>query len=859
MKNVLLLLVGLSCAAPLMAQKKHKMDFTLRHFLEEDHAPSEEVDLFIHGDAKAVADAVRAVGGRVKLTLPKLLSVTVPVDRVNELSEQMAVRHFEFRMDRGELMNDSMRVKNRVDQVHAGLAPLVQGYDGSGVVMGFIDSGMDVNHPDLRDENGNTRVLRYWDQVPGSNAASPMPFGYGREWTSAQLDAGGPVPVEPPALYGHGTNVIGVGTGNGLANGRHKGVAPKAGIIVVATNFARPNWTASVADGVAYIIQQAEALGRPAVINTSVGTYLGSHDGKDAAAVLIQNLLDQRGGRVMVTAAGNSNSNQPYHMQHTVDADTAFTWFHYNSSLLGSGGVFFEVWSDVPDFRDVRFAIGADRVSPSLRFRGRTPFHSIGDVIGGDVIDTLYSFSGNRIGVVEYYAQQRGGQYLLQVLMASDSTQYPIRFETTGRGKFDVWGASNFSRSDMHATGPTPGSVPNAEHYVRPDRNKHMVDSWACLSNVITVANYCNEVAYTDYAGNPQTVPGTEGDISLNSSAGPTRDERMKPDIAATGDVTFTPGPLNDIQAIIQIQNGWKIDPGGMHMRNGGTSIASPVVAGAAALYLQRCPNATAMEVVRAVQANARQDAFTGAVPNNRWGSGKLDVFNTVVNKHALNASSTAFCEGSFVEVSFPGYFESAEWSNGEFSQGPLTYGVGAPLSALLTSPTGCVGFSDTLSFELLPAPPVPVIVVNGNELTSSVEEGNQWYWNDELMEGAVGQVLEAERTGAYVVEVVGDNDCTSRSEAVTVLLVGLSEAHQDIPTVWPSPAQEVLHVSLPGSFSGTVDLRVTAADGRLLLKERRTASELMQLPLGGLPEGTFTLSLHTEQGHWHHRFIKVR
>ena len=106
----------------------------------------------------------------------------------------------------------------------------------------------------------------------------------------------------------------------------------------------------------------------------------------------------------------------------------------------------------------------------------------------------------------------------------------------------------------------------------------------------------------------------------------------MKPDIAATGDITFTAAPLDAIQAIIDTQNGWKVDPGGMHIRNGGTSMASPVVAGAAALYLQRCPTATAQEIIDAVHRNARMDAFTGAVPNNYWGMGKLDAFNMLLN-----------------------------------------------------------------------------------------------------------------------------------------------------------------------------------------------------------------------------------
>lgn len=858
-KHLLLVPFALATFQATVAQQVHKMDFTLRHYLAKEHAPNEEVDLFIHGEEELVARAVRNVGGRVKLSRPGLVSVRVPAARVAELSNEVAVQHFEFRMDRGQLMNDSMRVKNRVNWVHQGLAPLPQGYDGTGVVLGFIDSGLDLNHPDFRDENDQSRVYRYWDQVPPPSVASPQPYGYGREWTQAQLNSGGPIPTEPANLYGHGSTVAGTGAGNGLANGRHKGVAPKADMIIVATNFAMPNWTSTVADGVAYIIEQAEALGKPAVINASLGSYLGSHDGKDAAALFIEDLLNAQGGRAMVSASGNTHSSWPYHLRTDVDADTSFTWFYYNPNLFGVGGVFFEAWSDVVDFNDVRFAIGADRGSPSVLFRGRTPYHTVNDIIDQTVVDTLWSDLGNELAIVQYYAEQRGDQYQLQVFLDQpDSNNMRFRFETTGQGKFDIWSSSNFGLSDMWETGPLPGTTQSAEHYVLPDRNKHMVDSWACLPNVLTVANYCNEVAYIDYAGNPQTVDGTEGDISPNSSAGPTRDDRLKPDIAATGDITFTAAPLDAIQAIITTQNGWKVDPGGMHVRNGGTSMASPVVAGTVALFLQRCPQATALEIVEAVHANARGDGFTGALPNNRWGMGKLDAFNTVLNKHQLQVASTTICEGTPMEVAYPDHFASAVWSNGEETTGPLLHEADGPLSAVLTAPSGCIGYTDTLLFDVVPVPATPVISANGSELTSSIGPGYQWYLDGDALLGANDQVLTALVTGSYAVEVIDANGCSAISDPVAVVVTGLVEQVSGVLRLWPSPTRALLNVALP-AISGPVDLRIHAADGKLVRQERRAASgEVLAVDVSGLPAGTFMLTLATQDGSWSQRFVKM-
>ena len=70
---------------------------------------------------------------------------------------------------------------------------------------------------------------------------------------------------------------------------------------------------------------------------------------------------------------------------------------------------------------------------------------------------------------------------------------------------------------------------------------------------------------------------------------------------------------------------------GGFHVTAGGTSASSPVVAGLVALYLQRHPTATNQQIKQAIINCAYQDVFTGsALPNNKWGYGKLDGFATM-------------------------------------------------------------------------------------------------------------------------------------------------------------------------------------------------------------------------------------
>lgn len=855
-----LLVASLGLSGSVAAQQREKMDFMLQTYLNRDHAADAEVDLYIHGPSDLVADAVRAEGGRVKMAMDKLSSVRIGVDRVRALAQYPAVRSFEFSFEKGQLLNDSMRVKNRINEIQQGLAPLPQGYDGEGVIMGIIDSGMDWQHPDLLDENGNTRVLKYWDQTLAVNGQTPQPYGYGQVWDSTQINSGLMTSVDQPQYFGHGTTVTGTAAGNGLANGRHKGVAPRSDMIIVSSRFSG-NFRAAVADAVKFICDEAEALGRPVVINASLGTYLGSHDGKDASALFIDQLLEERGGRVMVAAAGNSNGFAPYHLRTEVGPDTTFTWFLRNgNSAFGYPSAFMEVWADVADLQNVQYSVGADRVTP-LIYRGRTPFHNIAENLGSVITDTLFSFSGNRLGVVQYFAAQRGDQYQLQVLIAQPDSGNTVRFRfnTTGSGAFDCWGSSQFGISNLLATGlPTVQAFPAMANYVLPDNDQHIVDSWACSPKVLAVANYFNETSYTNSLGDQITIPGTEGAMTFTSSKGPARTGLQKPDVAASGDITFSAAPLDWIATLVG-SNDPRLAEGGMHLRNGGTSMASPVVAGLAALYLQRCPEAPYSEVMAAIHATARADAFTGAVPNNSWGFGKLDGYAALIKstQAPLTAPEGYCAEGSTI-VEGPEGMASYTWSNGS-TQPSISVDNGSPFSLVVETPSGCTAWSDTLQLTEFPLPSQPLIDVNGAELTSTAATSYQWSLNGAQLDGATEQVLDAPASGQYAVTIGDSNGCTATSTTVQVIVTAIEGPSAEGFALWPTIASGSIMVRIPASGSKAVRISVLDASGSTVMWRSAAPGATQELAITTLAPGIYLLRVEDDLLRYTARFIKQR
>ena len=193
---------------------------------------------------------------------------------------------------------------------------------------------MDFFHPDFRNEDGSSRILRLWDQSVNGNP--PNGYTKGTEYTKEEIDEAlvlgetegrrlialhiEEAPVARPLIpsgdfSGHGTAVLGIAAGNGRASdGVNRGVAYESEILVVKMGNAGTNSfprTTELMEGIDYLVRQASAMGKPIAINISFGNNYGSHQGDSLLETYISNVANV--GRSVICVGSGNNGNDRIH------------------------------------------------------------------------------------------------------------------------------------------------------------------------------------------------------------------------------------------------------------------------------------------------------------------------------------------------------------------------------------------------------------------------------------------------------------------------------------------------------------------------------------------------------------------
>jgi len=548
-----------------------------------------------------------------------IYSAEIPLTRISELTQIKGIRRVELSRKTRFLL-DVSRAEIAADKVHQKVTEVGKAFTGKGVIVGIIDSGIDFQHPDFLKADGTTRLLYLWDQTAGGT--SPAGFSYGREWTATQINNRQCTHLD---VVGHGTHVSGIAAGNGrgLADKRFTGIAPEADLIVVATSA----WSTDITDGIQYIFQKAKTLGRPAVINLSIGSHEGPHDGTSLFDAALNNLTGK--GKVVVGSAGNEGTKY-IHLNKTMSGDSVFSCFtrsgdgidqYYFVDLWGKSGANLMVAALAvdPNNKAIKFYAASNKKNVKKSF-----------IVNSDTVATLW------LGY-EINSSNNHPHYNFLFDFHSEVNRYDWYIRVSGNGAFDAWTENN--PAGIHFRPEKPASFPHASGlYLGGNNQSSMGEIGGTSAKIITVGAYNSKNRWTNYLNNTYQLspPPTLGSLAEFSSQGPTRDGRIKPDISAPGNIIAAP-LSRDIPAGSVYEPRLVYLPAAPKYNNGyycleGTSMSTPHVTGVVALMLEANANLAPEDVKVLLQRNARRDEFTTSTTNNSWGAGKVDAYYSVKN-----------------------------------------------------------------------------------------------------------------------------------------------------------------------------------------------------------------------------------
>ena len=398
-------------------------------------------------------------------------------------------------------------------------------------------------------------------------------------------------------------------------------------------------------------------------------------------------------------------------------------------------------------------------------------------------------------------------------------------------------------------------------------------------NSIISVGAYTSKNSWTSFNSSPQTAPSFApiGAIAPFSSKGPTADNRTKPDITAPGNIlassvsSFDNSYISTSDRTVSgVTNGTNTWYFGMME---GTSMASPMVTGILALWLEAYPNLTQAQALQLLKDNAWTDSYTGTIPstgNNIWGWGKvdaheglLDLLTKIPAQPTINPSGNiAFCQGQNAQLSAPNGFSAYQWSSSATSQN-ITVSTGGNYTVRVANIQGYISpWSAPKVVTVHQNPATPNISINGNVLTSSSASGSQWYLNGNIISGATQQNHTAQQNGNYYVVVTNANNCSSQSNTLALTTVGIADLEKvGITSIYPNPITSLLNIQFSDNQQD-VQLEIFDVSGRVHLQKRIGAinqNSVETLNLDNLTTGVYSLRVLTKENQATFRIVVTK
>lgn len=574
----------------------------------------EMVDCYVH--FKDAIDEGIFAGYDAKLLTKfegvNIVTASVPVAALEALSENEKVAYVEVAMP-VEPKLENARYLSMADRAIYGYDPLPRQFQGDGVIVGVVDQELQYGHPAFwNEEHTRFRIKKVWNQQ--KNGTPPDDFTYGTEHVDsfeivqAKYDITNSI-----AESGHATHVMGIAAGADHTL-PYYGIAQKSDIIYVSCPGTSMT---NIPSGIKYIFKQAKEMNKPCVINVSMGGWSGPHDGTSTESRTIESMIGP--GRIVCGSAGNEGDAKIHcGMSFSADdttgrvvynvADNLPAYYTYDPCLT-------EIWGDSNIHYEVRLVVyNRDSMADvwTSEWCNATPETRHNVTINHKLsiykTDDLY-LTGSLVGSVGQYNKRGNVSISLGIHSLPERCIFVLEVKASE-------GSVNFFTSDQVGYYSNGGAKKFG--FYNGDTDMTICEPSGVTKNIVTVG------AYTSYAKGGY---GTVGEKASFSSMGPTLDGRIKPDISAPGMTLVSAYPDFDkiksdrkYSTVVDGKTYWYA-----YMQ--GTSMSSPYAAGTIALWLEADPTLDYDGIIDVFQHSCILDDFTGSVPNNSWGWGKINAY----------------------------------------------------------------------------------------------------------------------------------------------------------------------------------------------------------------------------------------